>query len=187
MNQLQKIVSVCVILGSSLLFTSCTLLKPKTPGQSLTDTTEGNQPLSASIVLRPSKEASFSAELQFVPTEANPLSGLALRLIFPKQTVKEGVDPFIVPETTRKKFWQPLINQLDCASDTNSCYADLALLTLNPSGSDFAGLDQIAGLNPAVFSATMIENLRMDTTNSKATTKKAEVIELELINNVQSN
>jgi hypothetical protein len=187
MNQLQKIISLCVILGSSLLLTSCTLLQPKPPNQSPADTTEGNQPLSATIVLEPSTEASFSAELQFIPTETIPLSGLALRLIFPKQTIEDGVNPFIIPETTRGKFWQPLINQVDCVSDADSCYADLALLTLNPSGSDFSGLDQIAGLNPTVFSATMIEGLQMDTANSKATTKKADVIVLELINNVQSN
>lgn len=187
MNQLKKIISICVILGSSLLLTSCTLPQPKPPSENPTDATEGNQLLSATIVLESSNEASFSAELQFIPTETIPLSGLALRLIFPKQTIEDGVDPFIIPETTRKKFWQPLINQIDCVSDTESCYADLALLTLNPSGSDFSGLDQIAGLNPTVFSATMIESLRMDATNSKATTKKADVIELELINNVQSN
>ncbi len=187
MNQLQKIISICVILSFSLLFTSCTLPQLQPPSESPQDAAEENQPLSATILLESSNEASLSAELQFVPTETIPLSGLALRLVFPKQIMEAGAEPFIIPEATRKKFWQPLINQLDCASDTNSCYADLALLTLNPNGSDFSGLDQIAGLNPAVFSATMIESIHMDATNSKATTKKADVVVLELINNVQSN
>lgn len=128
--------------------------------------------------------ASYSAGLKLAVKQDVVLSGMAIRLLLPKIIVPDGTEPFIVTPEVRDKFWQPLINSLDCETDDAHCFADLALITLSPEGSDFQNLDAIAGLNPTVFTADTMGSLMLDDQNSLATTKAAESIALDFENQV---
>ncbi len=168
----------------ALALAGCGLTQPKLSEVASPMPNVENSSLTATIELEKVDEASFSAQLNYRSSDTVALSGMALRLVFPKQDAGANIEPFIIPETTRAKFWQPLINQLDCTSDSINCYADLALLTLSPSGSDFSGLEQIVGLNPELFTATTLAKTALDTEISKVTTKEAAVITLDLNNTV---
>lgn len=183
MKQLRLITSVCFVILSAGILSSCSVLPQQTPQNNVpaTQTASENQ-LTATLEIESVSQASFSAALRYMSNKTIPLSGVAIRLQFPKQNFGKDIEPFIILESTRAKFWQPLINQLDCESDPNNCFADLALLTLSPNGSDFEGLDSIVGLNPTIFSSQVLKNTDFDSTNSVATTKKAEIITLDLRN-----
>lgn len=163
-----------VLSGCSLLPTSMQPNQEETTAPSITGTLQVVSVASAS----------YSAGLNLAVKQDVVLSGMAIRLLLPKVIVPDGTEPFIIPPEVRSKFWQPLINSLDCETDEAHCFADLALITLSPEGSDFQNLDAIAGLNPTVFTADITGSLMLDDQNSLATTKTADSIALDFENQV---
>lgn len=178
----QMTASLVITTFLAIFLAGCGLTQPKLLESNMPISDADKSTMTATIELTIATQASFSAELNYTNSDNVALSGLALRLVFPKQDVGTNIEPFIIPETTRAKFWQPLINQVDCATDQLNCFADLALITLSPSGSDFSGLEQIVGLNPELFSPSIIKNAKLDNEVSKATTKEAAIITLDLKN-----
>lgn len=170
----------------SLLFAGCQLL-PKTAPRSETPANQAatDASLLATISLEQSPTASFAGVLQYSSHSKEPLSALALRLEFPKQVISDETVPFVIPDSVQTAYWQTVINQLDCSSIETICTADLALVTLSPTGSELSDMPFFAAINPDVFSpGTLMADLRLNAEYSLATTKAADPITLDFSNHL---
>lgn len=177
----QLAIYFCAVIFFGAILSGCSLLPNSTqlPRQNTSKPT-----LTGTVQITTAADASYSAGLNLAVKQDVVLSGMAIRLLLPKIIVPDGTEPFIVTPEVRDKFWQPLINSLDCETDETHCFADLALITLSPEGSDFQNLDTIAGLNPTVFTAETMGSIILDDQNSLATTKAADSIALDFENQV---
>lgn len=176
--------SFTFVVLSSLIFAGCQILPSTAPKTEMpTSQTATDAGLQATILLEQSPTASFSGVLRYSSQSSEPLSALALRLEFPKQAISDETVPFVIPDSVKTAYWQTVINQLDCSSSETICTADLALITLNPTGSELSNLPFFAAISPEVFApGKLTTELMLNAEYSLATTKTADPIKLDFSN-----